>query len=248
MKKTFRAFSLQFETVPGAFERNYSRFLTFLNFVQGNSLILLPEVFLTGFYYDDLKSCAAFSRGVLDDILKFSEGLKTALVYTAVEEVNGKFFNCIHVVEEGRLLFSRPKVALFSPNGEDSYFSPGSVDDLKVVETGFGVIAPVICFELRFSEYLLKLFREGAQVFAVSAQWGKARRKHWEVLNIARAVEFQRFLVSSNGTGEMAGFSMVVDPWGRVLSRAGDGEGVISSDVNLSIISQVERKLPMKRL
>ncbi|RUM91735.1 MAG: nitrilase, partial [Thermovibrio sp.] len=39
--------------------------------------------------------------------------------------------------------------------------------------------------------------------------------------------------------------SAIVDPWGRVISEAGDSEGTISGKVDLGIINQVERKLPL---
>jgi predicted amidohydrolase len=59
-------------------------------------------------------------------------------------------------------------------------------------------------------------------------------------------VELQRFFVGANGTGEMAGSSAIVDPWGRVLARAEDALGVIEGEVNLSVIAQVEKKLPLE--
>jgi predicted amidohydrolase len=241
----FKAYSIQLETLDGNFDRNYSRFLTFLNLCKENSLVVAPELFLTGFNYKDLESSANFSKRVVDEILMLSKGLKLTVVYTVVEKINGKFFNCIHVVESGNLLLSRPKVKLFKPNQEHVFFSSGCNRDIKVVETRFGVVAPVICFELRFAEIFKKLLKEGAQVFTVSAQWGKARREHWKVLNLSRAIEFQRFLISSNGTGEMAGCSMIVDPWGRNISSMLDGEGIISGEIDLSRIEHVEKKLPM---
>ncbi|MEO2083662.1 MAG: nitrilase-related carbon-nitrogen hydrolase, partial [Desulfurobacteriaceae bacterium] len=76
-------------------------------------------------------------------------------------------------------------------------------------------------------------------------QWGRARREHWEVLTTARAIEMQRFLVVSNGSGEMAGCSAIIDPWGRILAKAYDGMGIISANVELSRIEQVEKKLPL---
>ncbi len=242
----FKTYSIQFEVIDGAFERNYIRFLTLLNLCEKNSLIVAPELFLTGFYYKDLKSAASFSKRVFDELLKFSKGLKLTLIYTTITQVNGKFFNCIQVIEDGELLLSRPKIKLFRPNRETDYFNAGDWKDLKVARTKFGTLAPIICFELRFSEIFQKLKRDGAQLFAISAQWGRARKAHWEVLCSSRAIEFQRFLISSNATGKMAGSSSIVDPWGRTISSISDGEGVIFGEIELSRIEQVERKLPME--
>jgi predicted amidohydrolase len=204
-------------------------------FCEKGSLVVAPEVFLTGFYYKDLKSSAKFSKKVVDELLDFSRGLELTVVYTVIEEVNGKFFNSIQVIDRGELVLSRPKIKLFTPTEEDKYFVSGSEKDLKVVETSVGVIAPIICFELRFCEIFLELSKLGAEIFTVCAQWGKARREHWKVLTSARAIETQCFLVASNGTGEMAGNSRVLDPWGRVLGEAGDSEGLIEGIINLPV-------------
>jgi predicted amidohydrolase len=246
LKKTFKAFAIQFETTDGQFERNYSRFLTFLNLCERESLVVAPEVFPTGFSYSDMESAANFSNKVVDDIAKFSEGMALTVVFTVIEKVNGKFFNSIKVIDRGKELLSRPKVKLFPLTGETENFSSGNLSDLKVVETSCGNLAPIICFELRYPEIFRIMKEMGAEIFVVSAQWGRARKEHWKVLTVARAIENQRFLVASNGTGSMAGNSLIVDPWGRVLAQGGEAEGIIFGKINLSVIKQVEKKLPME--
>ena len=73
---------------------------------------------------------------------------------------------------------------------------------------------------------------------------------HWEVLLRARAVENQCYVVAANqaGVGPQGvadwGDSMIVDPWGRVLARAGDGEAVVSGEIDLDYLARVRRELP----
>ncbi len=246
LRRTFKAYAVQFETVECDFERNYSRFLSLLNFCEKGSLVVAPEVFPTGFCYERVDEAVKFSERVGSELLSFSEGLGITLIFTVFEKVNGKLFNSVKVFDRGRELLSRPKVKLFPPTGETDYFTAGSFDDLKVAETSVGVVAPVICFELRFYSVLERLKTLGGEVFTVSAQWGRARKFHWELFVKTRAVELQRFFVASNGTGrEMGGSSLIVDPWGRVISEAGDSEGVISGNIDTAVIYQVERKLPL---
>lgn len=246
MRRTFKAYALQFETVECEFERNYSRFLSLLNFCEKNSLVVAPEVFPTGFCYQKVDEEVVFSERVCREVLDFSKGLEIVLVFSVFERVNGKLFNSVKVFDSGKEILSRPKIKLFPPTGETDYFIPGNFDDLKVAETSLGVVAPVVCFEMRFYPILERLKRFGGEVFTVSAQWGRARKFHWELFNRTRAVELQRFFVSSNGTGKsMAGSSVIVDPWGRVISEGGDAEGVISGTVDLKVIDQVEKKLPL---
>jgi len=246
LRRTFKAYAIQFETVECEFERNYSRFLSLLNFCEKGSLVVAPEVFPIGFCYRNVDGAVRFSEKVCSELLEFSKGLEVVLVFTVFERVNGKLFNSVKVFDRGKELLSRPKVKLFPPTGETDYFTPGTLEDLNVAETSVGVVAPVVCFELRFYSVLERLKKLGGEVFTVSAQWGRARKFHWELFNRTRAVELQRFFVSSNGTGkEMAGSSVIVDPWGRVISEGGDAEGVISGTVDLKVIEQVERKLPL---
>ncbi len=245
LRRTFKAYALQFETVECDFEGNYNRFLTLFNFCSKNSLVVLPEVFPTGFCYSDIAGAVRFSKKVVEDIISFSKGLELVVVFSVMEMVNGKLYNSVKVIDSGREVFSRPKVKLFPLTGEAEHFTAGNFDDLKVAETSLCRVAPVVCFELRFSEIFSILKSKGAEVFAVVAQWGRARREHWKVLNVARAIEFQRFVISANGTGEMAGSSVIVDPWGRTLVEGGTGIGLISADVDLLRILKVEQKLPL---
>ncbi|WP_456456024.1 nitrilase-related carbon-nitrogen hydrolase [Thermovibrio sp.] len=245
--KAFKAYALQFESKPCSFSTNYSTLLSLLNFVEENSLVVIPEVAATGFCYSSLKEAVSFSEKVFKELLDFSKALSLTVVLTGLELVNGKLFNSVKVFDRGRELLSRGKVKLFRPGGEEEFFERGNLEEVKAVETSLGVvIAPLICFELRFCEVLTALKEQGGEVFTVSAQWGRARKEHWECLIKSRAIEFQRFFVGANGNGrEMAGGSTIVDPWGRVLAYGGDALGVIEGEISPSVIVQVERKLPL---
>jgi predicted amidohydrolase len=114
--------------------------------------------------------------------------------------------------------------------------------------TGLGLS---ICYDLRFPEVYRRLAVAGAQVLAVpSAFTEPTTRDHWEVLLRARAIENQCFVVAANQIGRHApglrtgGRSMIVDPWGLVLARAGDSEGHIVADLDLAAQERIRRELP----
>src|SRR5437879_1910236 len=73
---------------------------------------------------------------------------------------------------------------------------------------------------------------------------------HWEVLCRARATENQCYLVAPDQTGTSPhgfadwGESLIVDPWGRVLARASEGEGVITAEIDRAYLERVRRELP----
>jgi predicted amidohydrolase len=110
--------------------------------------------------------------------------------------------------------------------------------------------ALAICYDLRFPE-LFRLFADaGAELLVVPAAFTKATgRDHWELLCRARAVENQCFLIASNQTGKHAaletfGHSMIVDPWGVVLSSIDEGTGIAAATISRARLEEVRAQLP----
>src|SRR3989442_244749 len=108
-----------------------------------------------------------------------------------------------------------------------------------------------ICYDLRFPELYRRLVRAGAEVLLVpSAFTFPTGAAHWEVLCRARATENQCYLVAPDQTGTSPhgfadyGESLIVDPWGRVLARASEGEGVITAEIDRAYLARVRRELP----
>jgi predicted amidohydrolase len=132
---------------------------------------------------------------------------------------------------------------------ESATRAPGT--EVVVVPTELGSLGLSICYDLRFPELYRRLVRAGAQVLLVpSAFTFPTGAAHWEVLCRARAVENQCYLVAPDQTGMSPhgfadyGDSMLVDPWGRVLARGGDGEGVVTAEIDLGYLARVRRELP----
>src|SRR5439155_673219 len=96
-----------------------------------------------------------------------------------------------------------------------------------------------------------RLVRAGAEVLLVpSAFTFPTGAAHWEVLCRARATENQCYLIAPDQTGTSPhgfadyGESLIVDPWGRVLARASEGEGVIAAESDRAYLARVRRELP----
>jgi predicted amidohydrolase len=89
----------------------------------------------------------------------------------------------------------------------------------------------------------------GAEIVFVPSQFPSQRLDHWKTLIRARAIENQIFVVAVNRVGKdsknsFCGNSMVVDPWGEVLTSKNEKEGVIVTSINLDIIYEVRERLP----
>ncbi len=111
-------------------------------------------------------------------------------------------------------------------------------DQVIVVDTPYGRLGIAVCYDLRFPE----LFRcmQGIELIALpSAFTAVTGKMHWEVLIRARAVENLCYVFAANQGGyhvngrETYGNSMIVDPWGVVLTRLNRGASVICADVDL---------------
>ena len=126
-------------------------------------------------------------------------------------------------------------------------------DEVVVSETADDVrLGLTICYDLRFPELYRILALQGARIITVPANFTRITgQAHWEVLLRARAIENQVFVIApgqGRGAGPEAdsyGNSMIVDPWGEVLARAG-GEGAcfVAADLDLAGQRQIREKLP----
>ncbi len=131
---------------------------------------------------------------------------------------------------------------------ESDEIQPGN--EIVVVRTRLGVFGIAICYDLRFGEMFRLMARAGAQVILLVANFTRETgQAHWETLIRARAIENGCYVAACAQTGQKSAFwaygnSMVTDPWGRVIARAGDQEAVLTADVDLAYGKHVQRQIP----
>ncbi|HZP44832.1 MAG TPA: carbon-nitrogen hydrolase family protein [Candidatus Binataceae bacterium] len=126
---------------------------------------------------------------------------------------------------------------------------PGA--EVVTAATALGTVGLSVCYDLRFPELYRRLAFAGAVVLMIpSAFTFPTGEAHWEVLIRARAIENQSYVVAPAQFGaNVHGFSdygnsMIVDPWGRVLARAADQEGVVVAPLDMDYLKRVRRELP----
>jgi predicted amidohydrolase len=132
---------------------------------------------------------------------------------------------------------------------ESEHERPGS--EVVTGPVGELIAGLSVCYDLRFPELFRILALRGARVLTVPSAFTAATgRDHWEVLLRARAIENQAFVVAPNQVGtapphfDSFGHSVIVDPWGRVLAMAPDGECFIAADLDLAAQDRVREELP----
>lgn len=167
-----------------------------------------------------------------------------------------KIHNTLLVVAGGQICASYAKVHCFEatmPDGrllsELDLIVPG--DQLVVADLPRAKLGLSICYDLRFPELYRALVDGGAEVLtAPSAFTFATGAAHWELLNRARAVENQCFMIAPAQWGVHApgrhswGHAMIVDPWGTVVAQVSDGEGWSLALLRAAVLDGTRRALP----
>jgi predicted amidohydrolase len=132
---------------------------------------------------------------------------------------------------------------------ESAGTSPGT--EPVVIDVVGWKVGLSICYDLRFPELYRALVDRGAQVLVVPAAFTKATgTDHWHALLRARAIEAQCWLLAAAQAGEHPGnrqtygHSMVIDPWGTIVSELPEGAGVQCFDLDPQRLADVRRRLP----
>ena len=144
------------------------------------------------------------------------------------------------------------KVGEESIINESDIYSPGNLP--KLIKAKDLIIGLSICFDIRFPNMYREYVKAGANLLTIPAAFTKATgRAHWHTLVRARAIENQCFVVAPGQWGEhndriqTFGHSLIVDPWGEILADAGEGEKLITAEINLSKIDKVRRAVKMNQ-
>jgi rfaE bifunctional protein nucleotidyltransferase chain/domain len=218
---------LQFRVVFGEPEANLTRVREGLEHLapQGPGLVVLPELWASGFAYEELSSLADQTPTFLARLEKLSRSYSIHLAGSLPEKERGLIFNTLFVTGPEGTIGRYRKQRLFAPMAEDRFFSAG--DDPQPIDTPFGRLGALVCYDLRFAELARFQAARGAGLFAVSAEWPMARLDHWRILVQARAIENQAFVIACNccgvtGETEFGGHSLIVAPDGAVLHEAGE--------------------------
>lgn len=154
---------------------------------------------------------------------------------------------------QGQQISRYDKMHLFGfKAGAESYDESLSIEagcEPVTFDTPFARIGLSICYDLRFPEYFRRLGEVDILILpaAFTATTGEA---HWEVLLRARAIENQCYVIASaqggrHETGRKTwGHSMIIDPWGEILSVLPSGEGWVCADFNRQRLETIRHRLP----
>lgn len=228
---------------------------------MGANVVALPEMFICPYETALFPKVAELEGGeIWKSLSEIAKQEQIFLIGGSVPERDeqGFIYNTCYVFNmNGEQVGKHQKVHLFDINihlgqqfKESDTLTAGK--DLCLVDTPFGKIGIMICFDIRFGEWARLLADAGADLIVVPGAFNMTTGpKHWELLMRARAVDNQLFVAAvsparSTGAGYVAyGNSLIADPWGEVLHRLDEKEGILISEIDFEVNDRVRAQLPV---
>jgi len=238
-------------------------------------VIVLPECFNSPYGHTHFPVYAehiGFIHGERYDVLgSASESVKmlsaaakeagTWLIGGSIPERDGKdgkvYNTCTVYNPDGDLVTIHRKVHLFDIDipgkikFKESETLTGGIS-LNSFDTDFARIGLGICYDVRFPELAMIAARQGCHVLIYPGAFNLTTGPlHWELLQRSRAVDNQVFMSMCSPARDMNagyhawGHSMVVDPMGRVLVEAGEGEEIVYADIEPDVLSETRAGIPV---
>jgi predicted amidohydrolase len=226
-------------------------------------ILVLTEGF---FFRGDRKALREYAEDTstgptVHKLKQFSKKNRVNLIAGSIFEPAGKdkYYNTSIIINKsGKIIAKYRKIHLFKVKLKDKknidetlFIAPGKKPVIfKINNIKCSVL---ICYDIRFPEVFRVLTEAGCRIiFIVSNFTRETGKAHWLTLLRARAIENQLFIAAANQTGkdlhtgvESYGHSVIYDPWGEELKRAGYKEGIISADLDFRVLKDVRKKLPV---
>lgn len=222
---------------------NINQFNIWLDKIEGADLIVLPEMFATGFSMQP--TYFASTNGMEVTWMKEQAAKKNALIIGSLAFWDGedKHNRLFAVFPDGRVE-TYDKRHLFTLAGEQNHYSPGN-KQLLITHKNWK-IRPMICYDLRFPVWARN--HDGYDVLLYVANWPGIRSYAWNHLLIARSIENQCYTIGVNRVGKdgkdivYQGDTQVVDPMGEVKSKLTYNSGVLEFELNAEFLQQIRNK------
>ena len=225
-------------------ELNRSHFEKILKQVNDVDLIVLPEMFTTGFSMTPGNINSDHQRITVEWMKQEARKYNSAITGSIISSEGGQYFNRLCFISAEGNLYNYDKRHTFTLAGEDKVYQRGNkkvIIDFK----GFR-ICPMICYDLRFPVWSRNA--EDFDVLLYVANWPAPRIEAWDTLLKARAIENMVYSVGVNRIGvdgnglEYTGHSAVYDSLGERLAYS-ESEEILFAELDQNHLSETRKKL-----
>lgn len=212
-------------------------------------IIVLPEAFNLGFTMQPEKFATNPEITMLPKLRDWAKKLNAAIACSAMVMEDERYFNRFYWVNPNGEISYYNKAHLFRMGEEQQHYEKGN--NRIIIEYKGWRIAPFVCYDLRFPVWLRRTEEYNYDLMILVANWPERRSNHWKILNQARAIENQCWLLALNRVGNdgngiyHSGDSMVVSPLGEIVWTLKDEEAVYSTELNFETVENYRNVFPV---
>jgi len=246
--------SIQMDCVLGEKEQNLTKALALIHEAcdKGAALVVLPELFSTGYNIKDRD--VVLAEAIPGETTRWMENIaKERRVHICAAilehaEAKGIVYDTAVMVSPGGLKERYRKVFLW--DAERTRFKHGY--SFPVADTELGTIGMQICYEVGWPESARILTMKGAEILVYPSAFNKQRYYVWDIATRSRALENGVFLIASNRSGtenemEFAAHSRIINPRGEIVAEATQMDEVLVSTIELGLVARQRRAVPYLR-
>lgn len=222
-------------------QANFKQFEQLFEQIEQTDLILLPEMFNTGFSMRSADLAESMDGHTVNWMREQAQKMQAVICGSLIVEENGKYFNRLVWMKADGKYHTYDKRHLFRMANENDHFTAGN--QRLIVELKGWKIMPLVCYDLRFPVWSRNRFETDRSSYAHAeydlllyiANWPKPRVEAWKKLLAARAIENQAYVVGLNRVGKdgkeipYSGGSRFIDPKGEVMWQAEDHQKAVKT-------------------
>jgi predicted amidohydrolase len=247
--------AIQMNCIPGDKKANLNKAKNLVDVAveRGAQLIVLPELFNTGYRVEemDVELAENIPGETTNWMHQIAKKHNVYLVGALLEKgmSNGIIYDTAVLVNANGFIGKYRKTHLWDV--ENTRFAKG--EEFPIFETPWGKIGLQICYEVGFPEGARVLTLKGADILIYPSAFGKARLYAWDLATRARALENGAYIIASNRTGTekgetiFGGHSRIVDPCGNVIVQAEHEDDVVVTEIDFQKVIDQRRTIPYLR-
>lgn len=204
--------------------------------LEPDSLVVLPEMFSTGFSMNVPLVQEGRHRLAEKFMIDLARTYRCTVVGGVVNvDPSGRAYNqALAISPDGCELARFNKLHPFG--NESQHYTPGQ--SVCLFDWQGAKVAPLVCYDLRFPESFRAAVQQGADLFVVIANWPTRRIAHWNALLPARAIENLAHVIAVNRVGQdpyhaYPGQSQIISHYGQLLTPSTDQPMILTAPIDL---------------
>ncbi len=227
-------------------DANLLHFSEKLDKTGNTDLVILPEMFTTGFSMNPGKYAKESTEKGISWMQNMSDRKGTAVMGSIMYERDGNYYNALVFASPGQAPQFYFKRHLFTPGEESRHYTKGG--EKLVIQYKDWRICPLICYDLRFPVYSRNT--DNYDVLVYVANWPEKRNYAWQQLLRARAIENQCYVIACNRLGEDGngvnhiGNSGIINYVGEEIGF-GQDDKVFQFNLDKSSLSEYRKQFPI---